>query len=357
MSHATPRCLFIVKKRMDTYGVSVGLLNSGFFVSNALNSIGIHSKIVSVIDNNCIDKEVTEYKPTFVFIEALWVVPEKFEVLCGLHPKVKFIVRIHSKTPFLAMEGMAIDWIRRYHEVAKKFPNLRLAANSKSLRDDIEGALHLPCDLLMNIYMPKPKQSGSHEPALMDEIEYDNQPIKDRCSKKHTIDIGCFGAIRPMKNHLIQAMAAMEFGDLIKRKVRFHINSNRVEQKADHVLQNLIALFQDSQHELVEHPWMSHHDFLKTVKTMDLGLQVSLSESFNIVAADFISQGVPIVVSQDIDWVSEASQANPNSTEDIVKKLNRAWHGGWTNLPCANFKLLERYNKNALKDWANYLKA
>ena len=42
----------------------------------------IHSdKDEVVVDNNGIDKEITEYKPTHVFIEGLWVVPEKFDVL------------------------------------------------------------------------------------------------------------------------------------------------------------------------------------------------------------------------------------------------------------------------------------
>src|SRR6185437_13120675 len=43
-----------------------------------------------------------------------WVVPEKFRVLIPLHPKVRWIVRIHSEIPFLAMEGIAMDWIARY---------------------------------------------------------------------------------------------------------------------------------------------------------------------------------------------------------------------------------------------------
>lgn len=349
-----PKCLFICKKRIDSYGISFGLLNSATFVVNALNAEGIESKLVSVADNNCIDKELALFKPDFCFIEAIWVVPEKFEVLCKLHPKVKFIVRIHSKTPFLAMEGIAIDWIKRYEAVAKVFPNLRLSANSLRLNEDLINVLGINAVFLPNIYMPvKPA------PCLTSEdFEYDNQLnfrelVEDRSK---TIDIGCFGAIRPLKNHLIQAMAAIAFGEKNGRRVRFHINGNRVEQTgAGNILKNLRALYAGTKHELVEHAWMPHAEFIELVKTMDLGMQVSLSESFNIVVADFIANDIPIVASPDVDWISSLSQADPNSTDDIVKKLVRAWKGKLYNLQRVNRDALNQHNKHALKIWLDFL--
>ena len=106
------KILFICKQRHDRYGVSYGLLNSCKFLCNMLNELGIRAKVISVVDNNCIDKEVHQYKPTHVFIEALWVVPDKFKVLIPLHPSVKWYVRTHSNTLFLSNEGVAMQWIR-----------------------------------------------------------------------------------------------------------------------------------------------------------------------------------------------------------------------------------------------------
>src|SRR5215469_2549040 len=113
------RALFIVKRGQDvsggySYSGAFGLTNSAFFVVNTLREAGVKAKLVVVNDNNDIDKEVTTYRPSHVFIEALWVVPEKFQVLRNLHPNVKWVVRIHSDIPFLAHEGIAIDWIKRY---------------------------------------------------------------------------------------------------------------------------------------------------------------------------------------------------------------------------------------------------
>jgi hypothetical protein len=73
---------------------------------------GVDSTIIEVIDNNGIDREVTKYKPTHVIIEALWVIPSKFEILTKLHPNVKWIIRLHSEIPFLANEGIAMEWMK-----------------------------------------------------------------------------------------------------------------------------------------------------------------------------------------------------------------------------------------------------
>ena len=112
------KVIFILKKRQSSHtgyaSVSSGLLNSARFVSDMLNKNGIESNLVEVQDNNCIDREVSKYRPTHVVIEALWVVPSKFEVLTKLHPNVQWIIRLHSDISFLANEGIAIEWIYEY---------------------------------------------------------------------------------------------------------------------------------------------------------------------------------------------------------------------------------------------------
>ena len=84
------RVLFILKSGCG-YGhwshKSSGLFNSASACAQMLEDDGIPSKVVEVVDNNCIDREVHKFRPTHVIIEALWVVPEKFSVLSKLHPK------------------------------------------------------------------------------------------------------------------------------------------------------------------------------------------------------------------------------------------------------------------------------
>jgi hypothetical protein len=54
---------------------------------------------------------------------------------------------------------------------------------------------------------------------------------------------------------------------------------------------------------------------------MDIGLQVSFSETFNIVSADFVSMGVPIVVSGEVPWAPRFIKASPTDSQAIASKM------------------------------------
>ncbi len=358
-----PKVLFIAKNR-ETYSeceatpthysheMTSGLYNSAKFISNMLVSHGIESNVIAVVDNNCIDKAVHEYKPTHVFIEALWVVPAKLELLAQMYPKVNWIVRIHSNTPFIAMEGVAMEWILEY--VGSSLPNIFVAPNTVDFLIDLE--LDTNNDDNKIIYLPNYYNLAHH--------------------KAHTnfesseIHIGCFGAIRPLKNQLIQALAAIGFANQIGKELFFHINSNRLEQKGDSVYKNIKALFgEHSPHTLVEHDWQPHLDFLELIESMDINMQVSLTETFNIVTADSVARHVPVVVSKEIVWIDKNFQARPTSSLDIIEKLMFVYEQSIKHrnfLDCnfssklwivrKNYKSLEQWNKKAVKQWLNYLK-
>ena len=325
----------------STYCLSSGLRNSASFVVDMLNQNNIEAKMVEVVDNNCIDREVTAYKPTHVIIEAFWVVPEKFDVLNKLHPKVKWIVRNHSEMPFLANEGIAVNWSLQY--LSKK--NVYLAPNSKRAYYDT---------------VRMTEAAYGHDMARFKVLYLPNfYKIKEDFSKRHplgkTIDVGCFGAVRPMKNHLLQAIAAVHFAGKHNKTLRFHINTARIEDAGNNSLKSLRGLFANldpKKFHLVEHGWLSHDDFLKLVATMDIGLQASFTESFNIVAADFVSKGVPIVVSKEIDWLPKDFWARETSSEDIEEAMERVLYGfGFWNKAKKALKGLHRYNEDSKRIW------
>jgi hypothetical protein len=107
-----------------------------------------------------------------------------------------------------------------------------------------------------------------------------------------------------MKNTLTQAVAAMIYADKHNQLLRLHINTERIEQKGDSALKNVRALFAGTKHELVEHKWLKHSEFVELVSHMDIGLQVSLTETYNIVTADFVAQSIPVVTSKEITFVN-----------------------------------------------------
>jgi hypothetical protein len=335
-----PKILFICKQNNYSYGVSTGLLNSCKFVGEELIAQGINYKITSVIDNNCIDREVSLYRPTHVIIEALWVIPKKFEELMELYPNIIWVVRIHSKTPFLAGEGIAFDWIGKYLRMCRSgYDNLFVAGNEKNFTNDLKkvfgenGLVYLP-----NIY------STDKEFKINYKI------------KKSYINIGCFGAIRPLKNQMQQAISAIKFADSINKQLHFHMNTSRVEGKGEQELKNIRALFSNHEkHYLVEHPWYNHSSFIKVVKSMDIGMQVSFSESFNIVTADFVKNNVPIIVSHDIDWMNCLYKTSATNSDKIVVALKRAYFLNKFGIQVLNKINLFRHNKKAKTAWIEFL--
>jgi hypothetical protein len=127
-----------------------------------------------------------------------------------------------------------------------------------------------------------------------------------------------------------------------------------VEGNGEQALKNLRSLFPIRGHQLVEHPWLNHGEFLELVSTMDLGMQVSLTESFNIVAADFVARGVPIVVSTDIAWMPKMTQADPCSPASMREALERVW--GLRHLIGAlGAEGLRTHNERAREAWIELL--
>ncbi len=82
-------------------------------------------------------------------------------------------------------------------------------------------------------------------------------------------------------------------------------------------------------------------------------MQVSLTESFNIVCADSVSSGISVVVSKDIKWIHPNFKADPNDINDIVNKLNFVYNN--SDLSYKNKKRLNKYNIDGLKLWKEFL--
>ena len=343
------KILFILKKREDTDAtgnkklIQTGLYNSSMYLNEILKTMNIESVVDIAIDNNCIDRIVTKHKPTHVIIEALWVVPTKFVILCQLHPSVKWIIRFHSDMPFIACEGTAMSWICKY----SLFKNILIGINSPRFLREVRVILKVKNNM---------SESDVEEKVIYLPNYYPVEDFKNKVidKTKDTIDICCFGAIRPLKNQLIQSFSAIEFAKTINKKLRYHINATRIETNGSPVYNNIKGLFTelDNNYELVEHSWYDKEEFLKVCSEMDIGLQVSFSETFNIVGCDILSQGVPIICSYDIPWsINNLYNANPTDSIDITNKLLATYENSEDNLKI-NRESLSAYVENTKKIWS-----
>jgi len=335
------KVLFVCKKRVDSYGISFGLLNSARMLAAILAGEGIESVVEAVDDANGIDRVVCLHRPTHVIIHALWAAPAKILELCRKHRKVSWNVRVHSKPPFLAMEGIASSWIAAYSGIQACMGNLWMSANSRETNELMRDVFGCRSLMLPNAYVAPERPEGCAT------IEVDHSRL----------NVACFGAIRPLKNHYAQAVAAMSYAKTIGMMLDFHVNHGREEQGGDRVVRNLRAMFDASGgHRLVEHSWYPHGVLVHCVlPMMDIGMQVSLTETFNIVAADMVAAGLPTIGSQDIYWMSWLFHADPNDIDNMVSTMSAAdrlgGFGVWLNR-----RGLRRANVRAVRTWKRGLR-
>lgn len=339
------RVLFLVKNR-SAYGgdapLTSGLYNSARMACEMVKRLGIAADIRHCIDGDFIEAAAVRFAATHVIIEAFWVTPVKFAELARVLPNVRFIVRNHSETPFLANEGIAFQWALAYLaqgvSVAPNAPRMlsELRFLARSVRPDLDD------DDIAALTPFLPNYYGVRE-----------EPARPLDAGKDVVDVGCFGAIRPMKNQVLQAIAALRFADCVAKRLVFHINADRLENGGEPVLKSLRAIFAAGDHELREHPWYDHDAFLSLMLSMDLVCQVSFSETFCIVAADAASEGVPVVCSPEIPWASTLFAADPTSSEDIADKMLTAYRVKLQS-PAFNPALegIRAYNRETRRRWA-----
>ncbi len=317
---------------------SSGLSNSAHFIVDMLSdAFGINSKFVIVTDSNDVDRELDQFKPDIVIIEAHWITPDKLKQLTAMHRKVKWIMRNHSALPFIAQEGVAIEWMCEYSRVR----NVWLGSNDPKTKREFEvitgerHGLYLP-----NYYPPEFFPRPDHYKA-----------------DDNIVNIGCFGAIRPLKNQLLQAVAAIRYANMIDihQELHFHVNGTRMEGGGEPIMKNLTALFdQNPRHYLEVHPWLKRGAFIDLMRTMDAHIQVSFNETFNIVSADATMNAVPIVTSPAIPWVDPYYMADPNDSRAIRDSLWRSLQNPERNYR-QNKRYLRAYDEMVIDQWESEL--
>jgi hypothetical protein len=348
--------LFILKRREDynsdpsysySYQIATGMWNSALFVADMLNENGIPANVEMVVDANAIDAVVVQNNPSQVFIEGLWVPPAKFTELMALshHAGRQWHVRIHSEMPFLATEGVAFEWITAYLTqgvvVAANSPRIHLQLKQWAASAGFsESQIVAQLPLLQNYY------PTDYRTIFPGELDF---------SQKPELDIGCFGALRVLKNTLQQAQIAVEFARSIGKPLRFHVNSLESGPHAGGISKNLESFFAalpPAEAVLVPHGWEDRPTFLQSTQSIDLMMQLSFSETFNIVGADATWVGRPVLGSPELPWLYPLYGDETSST-DAMKSLQTIMSNP-SFFVTQNRARLKTYSAGSEIQWVSY---
>jgi hypothetical protein len=285
-------------------GSAIGLGVNALHSVRVLRRAGVHVEAAPVAEPVDVRARLLE-RPhvTHCVLEAPWVARDPMAELLHAFPKVHFLVRSHSQIGFLQVEPGAIQLLRDLLVLQDNALNLSVATNSITLKRFFETAY---CG--HTLYLPN---------------LYDLERVARRRSAAHTsrtLRIGSFGALRLLKNHTTAAAAALMLAKRRGCDLEFFVSVENDTMGGAAVLDALRRMFAGlSWARLVECPWQNWATFRHTVAGMDLCLQISMTETFNLTIADAVAEGVPCVVGPAIQWAPDHWKAETDRLEDIVR--------------------------------------
>jgi hypothetical protein len=322
---------FAANRAISHIGLGVTALNS----AKSLRDAGINADVWPITSAAELRAQLRQSPSSHVVISAPWIQTSDLALLCAEFKETQFAVTCHSNLGFLQADPSAMRLVREGLELRRTNWNFRMAANSRRLSDWVQAAYGTPCTLLPNLYH-------------LDRA----QPKRERYSGG-TLRIGAFGATRVLKNLMTAAGAALEIANARRTDLEFWISSGRNEG-AGSVVEAVKQMLNGLPHvKLVENGWQSWPQFRRTVRHMHLLMQPSYTESFNVVTADGVAEGVPSVVSDAIDWAPNSWKTPVDDAHAMARVGLKLLASRWA--PRQGLNALKAHNKWALAAWGEFI--
>ena len=305
----------LVYRDVTGLGVShVGLGVSAAYTAKTLRHHGIWAEVwptqsaQALLErlrrSQTIADQRAEPRPTHVVLAAPWIPTHDVAAMAAEFPEVRFVVVSHSCVGFLAADPHAIRLLRETADLQLSTHNVFVGGNSRKFTDWATEAWGVYAVYLPNLY------------NLAETF-----PQHDRQWKGGPLRLGLFGANRPLKNFLTGAAATVELARRLRVPVELLLSSGRNEggntRALDEMTENIANV------RVTRTGWLSWAAFRRLLRTVHLVFQVSYTETFNVVTADAIAEGVPVVASDAIDWVPRWWQARADEPLDVARVAER----------------------------------
>lgn len=332
---------FAIQKGISHIGLGVSARNTGAVLRRA----GFWTDVISAQTSDELKKQLESIIETarqnrqvplsHVNISAPWVPTNDLAQLVMRYPTIVFTITSHSNVGFLQADANGTKLLRESYDLSHGFDNIRVAGNCRRYTEWVERSFNTRCYYLPNLYdlstiTPKSKPQWH----------------------SGTLRVGCFGATRPYKNLITAAAAAVELSKLLNTDVEFWYSGGRAEgggviiEAAKAMLGNLPRV------KIVEQLWVPWPAFRRVVGSMSILMQPSFTESFNMVTADGIAEGVPSVVSDAIDWVPHHWITPSDNADAIAKKAVQLLYDH--HAPHDGLRALTDYVDSGIKDWTAF---
>ena len=323
---------FAAYKNISHIGLGVAALNT----SKVLHGHGVDVEVWPIAQARDLADRLRQTNATHVVVSAPWIASPDMQNLLTAFPATRFAVNCHSNVGFLQADASGVKLVREGMEIEMGSSRFHVAGNSLRFCKWITAAYGAPCTYLPNLYY------------------LDSTPPLVPGFAAGTLRIGAFGATRPLKNFMSAAGAALSLARTLKSNLELWVSSGRTEGGGDTIMRAVHAMLDGVPGvSIVESGWQSWPKFRQIAGHMHLLLQPSYTESFNMVTADGVAEGVPSVVSEAIDWAPDHWKAKSDDVLDIAR-VGRSL----LNDPRAaaeGFAALAAHNQQGAQSWIGFL--
>ena len=317
----------------------IGLGVSALCTAKVLRALGVKVDVKAVSSANDIKTCLAQREYTHVIVSAPWIPTVQLAELAHEWPDMYFAVNVHSRTGFLQADRNGVKLFREEIELQTGTHNFHVSGNSDHFVKWVHNAFGVPCAHLPNLYF-----LDGHTPHHRHHHHGGGDVLR----------IGAFGATRPLKNFMTAAGAALEIAKELRRPLEFWLSAKRTEGGGDVILQAIHEMLQGIPGVTIKYnDWATWPQFREVVGHMHLLMQVSFSESFNLVTADGVAMGVPSVVSHAITWAPQYWMAEPDDVVEVAQAGRRI-----LNHPDAardGLAALLKHNSRGCRAWAHSL--
>jgi hypothetical protein len=323
---------FAANRNISHIGLGVAAMNT----AKSLLRAGISAEVLPIQNVADLDARVVHGDVTHAVVSAPWIQSRDWQRLTTVRNEIQFAVNCHSNVGFLQADPNGMKLFGEGMEIERGTCNFRMAGNSRKFTGWAEATFGVPCAYLPNLY-------------YLDEHLPMHRPI----FSGGLLRVGAFGATRVLKNLMSAAGAALSISRDVDADLELWINSGRAEGGRETVsaIKELFAITRHGR--VIEAGWQSWHNHRKIVSMMDLLLSPSYTESFNMVTADGIAEGVASVVSDAIDWAPEHWKARADDVLDIARVGRYLLHD--PNTGRDGFRALSKHNSEGLFAWQEFL--
>lgn len=323
---------FAARRNVSHIGLGVAAINT----AKVLQRDGMPAEVWPIVNAADLRQRLDKSHRDEVIISAPWIPTLEMQALSNDFPNTHFAVTCHSNVGFLQADRNGVKLVRELMDMEMATSNVHLAGNTRRFCHWIKQAFGAPCAYLPNLYYLENCAPRPRPPFCGD-----------------TLRIGAFGATRPLKNLMSAAGAALEIARGLRCALEFWISAGRTEGGGDGVLAAVSEMLAGLPHvSLKLNGWQTWPEFRKTVASMHLLLQPSYTESFNMVTADGVAEGVASVVSHAIDWAPAAWKADVDDVPQIARvgrNLLLDMHASH-----AGFEALQAYIADGLRAYRHY---